>query len=83
MICHDALNQYWEAGAPDYLKTRGFGPERRARRMKASRYAGRLVGNSPELMPLDSNLFADLEYQTSCGDDADLPAWVTNERASR
>ena len=27
-----------------------------------TRYAGKLVGISPELMPLDSNLFADLEY---------------------
>lgn len=40
-----------------------------------TRYAGKLVGNSPELMPLDSNLFADLEYaiKQHCAITHDLP----------
>ena len=49
-----------------YLDSKGFPPSRllcaQGSTNLGTRYAGKLVGNSPELMPLDSNLFADLEY---------------------
>ena len=46
---------------------------------------GRLVGNSPELMPLDSNLFADLEHgiKLHVAMTADLPAKVTNDKGEQ
>ena len=66
MIGHDALGQYWEPDALKYLESKGFPPSRllcaQGSTNLGTRYAGKLVGNSPELMPLDSNLFADLEY---------------------
>eukprot|EP00966_Prymnesium_polylepis_P260274 6012519-Prymnesium_polylepis.1 len=66
IIGHDALSQYWEPDALAHLESRGFPPSRllcaQGSTNLGTRYAGKLVGNSPELMPLDSNLFADLEY---------------------
>ena len=66
IIGHDALGQYWEPAALKHLEGKGFP---RSRLLCAqggtnwgTRYEGKLVGNSPELMPLDSNLFSDLEY---------------------
>jgi hypothetical protein len=65
IIGHDALGQYWEPEVIAHLEKRGFP---RCRLLCAQggtnwgTHEGKLVGNSPELMPLDSNLFADLEY---------------------
>ena len=78
IICHDALSQYWEAGATEYLRAKGFGPERMIMCQDGTnagtRYEGKLVGNRPELMPLDSNLFADLVFamKQHCAITADL-----------
>ena len=48
------------------MATKGFGPERmlvaQSGTNDGTRYAEKLVGNSPELMPLDNNLFADLMF---------------------
>ena len=61
-----ALGQYWEPEALKYLESKGFPATRllcaQGCTNVGTRYAGKLVGNSPELMPLDSNLFSDLEY---------------------
>jgi hypothetical protein len=51
----------------EYLHKKGFGPERylcaQGKTNADNRYyKGSLVGNRPELMPLDSNLNADHEY---------------------
>jgi hypothetical protein len=66
IIGHDALGQYWEPDSLKYLESKGFPPSRllcaQGSTNAGTRYAGKLVGNSPELMPLDSNLFSDLEY---------------------
>ena len=65
LIYHDALPQWWEKGAQDHIRARGF--EHRQWRARgdtnnhvAAHYRGRLMGDSPELMPLDSSLFGDL-----------------------
>ena len=64
-IYHDALPQWWEKEAQDYLRERGF--EERQWRARgdtnenvAGHYVNKLMGDSPELMPLDSSLFSDL-----------------------
>jgi hypothetical protein len=63
VIAHDALSQFTEAGAQKYLADKGFGPARllgpSGGTNAGTRYATRAVGDSPELMPLDSNLFSD------------------------
>ena len=64
-IYHDALPQWWEKGVQDHIRERGFeNCQWRARGEMnlhvASHYRGRLMGDSPELMPLDSSLFGDL-----------------------
>jgi hypothetical protein len=66
IIGHDALSVWWEKGSLEYLHGRGFGPDRylcaQGKTNAWSRYyKGCLVGNRPELMPLDSNLNADHE----------------------
>ena len=68
VIYHDALSQWWEkdeGGAQAYLASRGF--EHRQWRARgatndeiADNYKDKLMGDSPELMPLDSSLFGDL-----------------------
>ena len=68
VIYHDALSQWWEkgeGGAQEYLASRGF--EHRQWRARgatndeiADNYKDKLMGDSPELMPLDSSLFGDL-----------------------
>ena len=64
-IYHDALPQWWEKGAQDHLQERGSAD----RQWRASGptndniaryYRDKLMGDSPELMPLDSSLFGDL-----------------------
>jgi curved DNA-binding protein CbpA len=66
VIGHDALSQFTEKGAQEYLARRGFGPGRllgpQGSTNEGTRYERRSVGDSPELMPLDSNLFSDLVY---------------------
>ena len=62
IIYHDALSSWWSKGAQQYLKDKGF--EFRQVKSLAStndlnRYKGKLVGDSPEMMPLDNNLFSD------------------------
>ena len=64
-IYHDALPQWWEAAAQAYIASRGFANRQwRARgdtNDKVSAwYRNKLMGDSPELMPLDSSLFSDL-----------------------
>ena len=65
---HDALKEWWEKDAQEYLlKVHGIGIKRQlciqgaTNDQVAPHYKGRLVGDSPELCPLDSNLFSDFE----------------------
>ena len=64
-LCHDALSTWWEKEAQDYIASRGFNKNRQLRAWgstnKGTRYYHSLVGNRPEMMPLDSHLFADLK----------------------
>jgi len=67
IIGHDALSVWWEKQSMEYLHKKRFGPERylcaQGKTNADNRYyKGSLVGNRPELMPLDSNLNADHEY---------------------
>ena len=63
VIYHDALGSWWTKAAQQRIEDRGM-KDRQCRSLgptnKGTRYFGKLVGNSPELMPLDNNLFADL-----------------------
>ena len=61
---HDALPQWWEKGAQEHIKSRGMEHRQwRARgptnNLIARYYRDKLMGDSPELMPLDSTLFGD------------------------
>ncbi len=65
MIYHDALPQWWEKGAQHHIRSRGFAERQWKARgdtndKVAAHYRGKLMGDSPELMPLDSSLFSDL-----------------------
>ena len=66
VIYHDALSQWWSKGAQDYIETTypGFAT-RQCRGLghtnEGTSYEGKLPGDTPEYMPLDSNLFSDLE----------------------
>ena len=68
VIGHDALSVWWEKESLKYLHDiKGFGPTRylcaQGKTNRDNRYyRGSLVGNRPELMPLDSHLNADHEY---------------------
>ena len=65
---HDALSQWWEkgeGGAQEYLASRGFADRQWRARGETNdkidkNYRNKLMGDSPELMPLDSSLFGDL-----------------------
>eukprot|EP01049_Picozoa_sp_SAG25_P000793 SAG25_NODE_29_length_20738_cov_25.829546_7_plen_726_part_00 len=66
VIGHDHLSQWWAKDSLAYLHSRGFGPNRylcaQGQTNADNRYyKGSLVGNRPELMPLDSHLNADHE----------------------
>lgn len=70
VIYHDALTQWWEKGTQDHLLSLGFPPSRqmccqgetnKGTKAEPNRYEGKLVGDSPELDPCDSNLFSDFE----------------------
>ena len=66
VLCHDALGQWWTSEAQEHLALRGIGKERQLCSQGSvnneCRYHFKNVGNSPELMPLDSNLFADFMF---------------------
>jgi len=66
VIAHDALSQFTEKGARAYLRSKGFDEDRllgpRDGTNAGTRYEDKQVGDTPELMPLDSNLFSDLSY---------------------
>ena len=63
-IYHDALSAWWSVGAQEYMSSKGFA-DRQIRGLaftnEGTRYEGKLPGDTPEYMPLDSNLFSDLE----------------------
>ena len=63
-IYHDALSQWWSAAAQDYMESVDM-KDRQIRSLSftnvGSRYEDSLPGDTPEYMPLDSNLFSDLE----------------------
>ena len=64
VIYHDALSSWWSKGAQDHMKARDF-KHRQVRCLDftaaGTRYEFSLPGDTPEYMPLDSNLFSDLE----------------------
>ena len=64
VIYHDALSSWWSKGGQAHMETKGFA-DRQIRGLGhtnvGTRYEGSLPGDTPEYMPLDSNLFADLE----------------------
>ena len=68
LLYHDHLSQWWEAGAQQHLASRGF-KDRQVRCWGdvnyGTTYYQKLTGNSPELMPLDSNLFSDFKIAVS------------------
>lgn len=64
VLYHDALSSWWSEGAQSHMKEKDF-VDRQIRGLghtnADTRYYGKLPGDTPEYMPLDSNLFADLE----------------------
>ena len=64
VLYHDALSSWWSKAAQEYMVSKGFG-SRQIRGLghtnADTRYEGTLPGDTPEYMPLDSNLFSDLE----------------------
>ena len=64
VIYHDALSSWWSAGAQKHMETRRF-KHRQVMSLDftnaGTRYENGLPGDTPEYMPLDSNLFSDLE----------------------
>lgn len=66
VLAHDALGQLWEPGTRDYLKSQEFDESQilapqAGTSADIKHHKDRPVGNSPELMPLDSHLFADFK----------------------
>ena len=64
IIYHDALSSWWSKGAQRHMEQKGFGDRQvcgLGHTNAGNRYEGKLPGDTPEYMPLDSNLFADLE----------------------
>ena len=63
----DGLSSWWDVGTQAYFKDTY--PKEYARQVRCSPnfanryYRGRMVGNSPEFQPCDSNLFSDFERQ--------------------
>ena len=69
VLFHDALKAWWEPEAQEHLlKVHGIGAGRQlciqggTNDDVAAHYKGKLVGDSPEFCPLDSNLFSDFEF---------------------
>ena len=59
---HDHLSVWWEAGAQQYLADCGFARDQQVRvwgetNVDYARYHECLVGNRPEMMPLNFHLF--------------------------
>ena len=66
VIYHDALYSWWSKGVQDYIEATYTGfVTRQCRGLGHTNvdtvYEGKLTGDTPEYMPLDSNLFSDLE----------------------
>lgn len=64
VIYHDALPQWWEKQTQEYIASRGFADRQWKSNpdtdlLVTGYYVGKLMGDSPELMPLDSSLFSD------------------------
>tara|TARA_B100002003_G_C14141283_1_gene548788 strand:- start:608 stop:2329 length:1722 start_codon:yes stop_codon:yes gene_type:complete len=84
-IFHDALSAYFEKTAQDYIKSIGFkdrmfrcyGDTNKAVR----RYQNKLVGNSPELCPLDAHLFSD--YRRSITTHCSLTSLYATDDSTR
>jgi hypothetical protein len=64
VIFHDGLSAWWEKGAQEHMKARGF-EHRQIRNItanKGTRYEGKIVGDSPEICrSLDAHGFADFK----------------------
>ena len=60
-LCHDHLSAWWEKEAQQYIASRGF-KDRQLRAWgsvnKGTRYHHSLVGNRPEMCPLDCILIS-------------------------
>ena len=66
VMYHDALSQWWSKEAQEHFRVNHAGFHNRQIRglgftNEETRYEGSLPGDTPEYMPLDSNLFSDLE----------------------
>ena len=64
VIYHDALSQWWEKSTQEYIASRGFKDRQWKSNAETDKviskyYVGKLMGDSPECMPLDSSLFSD------------------------
>ena len=64
-IYHDALPQWWEAGAQEHLARLGFNnrhwwANKETDKNIAKKYWNKIMGDSPNLMPLDYSLFNNL-----------------------
>ena len=64
-LYHDALSSWWSEGAQSHMHTKHNFRHRQIKGLghtnADTRYEDGLPGDTPEYMPLDSNLFADLE----------------------
>ena len=72
VIFHDALSQWWEKEAQDYLEeTYGIGRTRQlciygsTNDLVEERYKNKLTGDHPEFCPLDHYIFAEYEIEMS------------------
>ena len=64
-ICHDAIPKWWEKSSQDHIQMWGFWHQQWMANYLINgkihvQYRNRLMGDSPELIPLDSSLFNDL-----------------------
>ena len=68
VLFHDVLKAWWEVEAQQHLEKLGISRERQLCILGgtnddvAAHYKGKLVGDTPEFCPLDSNLFSDYEF---------------------
>ena len=60
VMYHDALSSWWSVGAQEFMRGEDF-EDRQIRGLghtnQDNRYGGKLPGDTPEYMPLDSNCF--------------------------
>ena len=63
VMYHDVLTSWWSVGAQEFMRGEDF-EDRQIRGLthtnQDNRYGGKLPGDTPEYMTLDSNLFSDL-----------------------